>query len=617
MNKAYNLEPKSILDTISICRQSKPDIFYSNFWYNGKHEYDSYLDSENCISWPYHVMDMHIDKDFFSKFKHEFQHLQVLRMNLEWISNVNTFITIMNSAPNLRKLSLEKISLDNECVEKFIELIEASTLEILEIHIVLLNVLKFMNSQCIINALFKSRIRHCMLNYYDSRINRDIARHLAGNRSIKSLCICNIYHLSSMMKCLADALPRNTSLEYLSITCNEGCSMLPYGKKFFGAIALNHSIRHLYISKGFASRSSKTIFLYQSMSKMLQINQSLQKLDISVNTNQNAIEIINALKHNQTLRSLSIYLWPNSPGTLEGFVNSIADMLAHNNGLEEFVLEGCQFSASKTHDVLSALIYNQNLSYLRLELSTDCEFSLENLKPLMWNHTLRYLIFSSSETYQNYFHLPPRILSEVITNNPSLKYINVSSRGSSEVDIIKLIESLKYNHSLRDVHLCMINCSPAAFSKLADLFQYNNTLTEIAIDYDTTLFGALNGLQYNTSVRTLRLCPAYCPIDHTCYTNIESKKLCIFCMRQEEALALQETLKYNSTLTDLSGNAYFTNTITLEIKAQLERNITRLEFSKKGLRERAANAYVENHQELPPQETIPDEVYHLLIKQRI
>ena len=324
--------------------------------------------------------------------------------------------------------------------------------------------------------------------------------------------------------------------------------------------------------------------------KMLQVNKSLQYLELSLNTEWllESVRVFHhfvaGLQHNTTLTHLILR---NSEFTCydPDTARSFTEMLQVNKSLTHLDLSENSFIDSGSHCVFEGLQHNNtlvnlNLSTTRLR-STDSDTvrslnkmfqvnkSLTHLDlsgnflilkgscvfdGLRHNSTLTHLSLSNNNRYSDTGPDISRSLSQMLRVNQSLTHLDLSkTRFLSKSEGLSIFISLQHNTTLVNLNLSnagITAADPDTARSLTKMLQVNKSLTNLDLSKngicDSGAHYVFEGLQSNTTLVNLNL-------SNTGITAADP----------DTARSLIKMLQVNKSLThlDISKNNHFHTSI--------------------------------------------------------
>ena len=229
----------------------------------------------------------------------------------------------------------------------------------------------------------------------------------------------------------------------------------------------------------------------RSFAQMLQVNKSLAYLDLSNSrgfSDSEARCIFENLHQNVSLVSLNLSytgLTATNPDTAK----SLTKMLQVNNSLTHLDLSGnCNFSDSGARCIFKGLQKNNTLLHLNLSdtglTATDPDTASSLTKMLQVNKSLTHLDLSVSENLSNN---GARCIFEGLQHNTSLVDLNLSDTlmVAKDPDTAKLIVKLfQENRSLTHLDLSSSNAHNISYQIISGIFQglrSNTTLLSLSL----------------------------------------------------------------------------------------------------------------------------------------
>jgi len=348
----------------------------------------------------------------------------------------------------------------------------------------------------------------------------------------------------------------------------------------------NTTLVELDLSKSRWYSTDITIEGAKKIAEAIQVNKTLQKLDISsqVICNDGIMAIGESLKVNATLKDLIVSGIKINGGGIKQFINTIA----MNTGLSKLDFSS-NWHLVSSRDAINALAsYLQgNTTLQELNLSSIGSFfgMLEEItKALHTNSTLQKLVLSN-----NHCHLWGRIIGNLLQNNGTLLELDVSKCNIFEKDLKGITEGLQVNTTLKTLnisynsifdggviclHECLkVNCTLKKLnlsaneiekegSKLIgmEIIQFNNTLQQLNISlnrvFDEGVEFITNYLKSNNSLQKFSISSCGITSDgakliaDAIGVNTTLRKLDISCNHLSDVgiISIANSLKHNNTM---------------------------------------------------------------------
>ena len=279
-----------------------------------------------------------------------------------------------------------------------------------------------------------------------------IAEALQTNSSLTKLSLVNVNmeHTKQNGSALLKMLQVNKSLEYLNFSDNQYAHCC-----IFEGLRYNTTLTHLILCKTYVAVDDPDTA--RSLTIMLQENKSLTHLDFSENrtfSQRGACCIFNGLQHNTALTHLFLsnnHLFQKDidPDT----VRSLNLMLQINKSLNHLDLsKSTQLSESEACCIFEGLQHNTNLFNLNLSstgiTATELDTAMFLTKMFQVNKSLTHLDLSSNETFSD---SGARCIFQGLQHNTSLVNLNLSRTGITATDpdtARSLTKMLQVNKSL-------------------------------------------------------------------------------------------------------------------------------------------------------------------------
>ncbi|EDO45058.1 predicted protein [Nematostella vectensis] len=213
------------------------------------------------------------------------------------------------------------------------------------------------------------------------------------------------------------------------------------------------------------------------------------QLDLPLN-----IDVVNALKHNKSLRSLNLSLW----GWTVDCVMAIADMISRSTLLKKLTINGME----PQHVDVIANALRDNVSIKTLKLPRRSQFININslVKMLSRNNVLEKVVFGSMFDYQA-AHLLKTIKQETNLKRVSLDIFITSDESSFElaeqIQQSKVIDELKIDYYKA--------LGPIDDRAIASALARNKSIKSLELYGDVFSSGVADRLSQNTVIEKLKI----------------------------------------------------------------------------------------------------------------
>ena len=340
-----------------------------------------------------------------------------------------------------------------------------------------------------------------------------IAEALQKNSSVIKLSLCNmeLQHTEQNGSALTKIIQsRSNSLTHLDLSGNTTFLNASCADCIFKSLQHNATLVYLNLSNtGLTARDPDTA---RSLTKMLQVNNSLIDLDLSENSTFSdigACAVFDGLQDNTTLVNLEL----SKTGikcTDSDMVKSLVKMLQVNKTLVHLnVSQSRKFSISSTSVVHLEIEYivEYHLIFFLTELSklkhpsgvyTNFDGSLSCRKLVLY--------FDTSVT------AGAKHMASHLKQSPAISELVLFDSGDED-GLLQIAEALQTNSSLIKLSLCFVHLqfTDQNGSALAKMFHTNRSLTHlnlsgaIATFLDSGIHSIVEGLQQNTALINLNL----------------------------------------------------------------------------------------------------------------
>lgn len=423
------------------------------------------------------------------------------KSTLEYLTIINhpndcvELIELLKTNPNLKSLYLGCFDLSSKSIDKLSEVLnENTTLQHLtikagrEINIIFNalrtnKTLQYLNlSDCIgvsncyyslpnmlkINKTLKYlNLSSVLLNTDDDAHKTVISSILKYNNILEYLILRNNKIRNSSCNLIADNLKENTSLLYLDISNN--CIKNKGFKSLVKMLMKNKTLQYI-------SFNSTTLIKKKTcdlLGEVLQINNTLQHLNLSYNILEDKNVIFKSLRKNSTLKYLELSC------------NQISDCFY----LKEMIME----NTTLTH---------LDLSYNEIDIEIELHYHLINA--LKKNNTLEYLNISN-----NLFSYKEKcFIADMLKTNNSLKYLIINDSGEYMPDeiVFQIMNALELNNTLQ----CLILRSFIITND--NIFKFIELLNKTKLHYiefkctnDKLISQILEKIQINKNLKYIKL----------------------------------------------------------------------------------------------------------------
>ena len=346
---------------------------------------------------------------------------------------------------------------------------------------------------------------------------------------------------------MAEMLKHNDTLEVLNL------SGIPMGDKGALAMAKNHECTLLEVLN--LSGNSVGDEGALAMAQMVNDNCSLRVLNLSGNSvgDKGALAMAEMLKHNIVLQVLNLSGIPmGDKGAL-----AITKMCQLSDStLEVLNLSGNTVSDEGALAVVQMLEDKYSLRVLNLSgNSVGDEVVLSMVEMLKNNDTLEVLNFSGIPMGDK----GALALFEVSIGNDSLEVLNIGGIPMGLKGVLAIAEILRYSYTLEVLNLSEISMGDDGVLAMAKMLKHNDTLEVLNLSgISTGNKGAIEiakALEDNSTIQVLNLGDTSMSDKGViglinCNTTLKVLDLSrnSMYMNDEEALAMAEMLKHNTTL---------------------------------------------------------------------
>lgn len=381
---------------------------------------------------------------------------------------------------------------------------------------------------------FDCKINSINLNY--NLISEEscifLSEALGKNITIKLLYINGVNFSPEVCKMIGHGLSKNTSIEKLHMCYNnslriEGISIL------LTSLKINKTLQNLFFNDNSLKREGSKI-----LSGYLKDNQILKELYIEKNDigDEGLFYIANSLKNNKCLEILNL---SENHITAVG-LKSLSSLLGQENKIFEKQTE-VQYDINMINIFSEDQTENEKSTNISININYK---SLCSLKKLF----LRNNLFNNDEG--------SKILGEIVKNNKSLNFLDISNNALSENLIKPLSNAIKLNRTLENLILetnslgslgCSILCEGLKLNKgiqflnlrnntvgfegakhISDMLMVNRTLSNLNLqanlldEHSITLIADKIG--YNTELKIINLAYNQLPNANDVLTNLSLAK---------------------------------------------------------------------------------------------
>ena len=362
-------------------------------------------------------------------------------------------------------------------------------------------------------TLVNLNLSNCDITATDPDTARSLTEMLQINNSLTHLNLSQLKNFSDLgAYCVFKGLQHNTTLVNLNLSnCDITATDPDTARSLTEMLQINNSLTHLNLSqlKNFSDSGAYCVFkglqhntnlmnlnlsncditatdpdTARSLTKMLQINNSLTHLNLSRNdrfSESGARCIFEGLEHISTLVYLNLCR-TNITATDPDTARSLTEMLKVNNSLTHLNLSQLKnFSDSGACCVFKGLQHNTTLVNLNLSncdiTATDPDTARSLNKMLLVNKSLTHLNLSENNTFSD---SGARCIFEGLQHNSTLVYLNFGRTNITATDpdtARSLTKMLQINKSLTHLDLSGNNgFSDSGARCIFESLQHNSTL---------------------------------------------------------------------------------------------------------------------------------------------
>jgi Ran GTPase-activating protein (RanGAP) involved in mRNA processing and transport len=377
---------------------------------------------------------------------------------------------------------------------------------------------------------FDCKVNSLNLNYnvISEESSIFLSEAIGKNNTLKYIHINGVNFSPEVCKTIGDGLSKNTSIEKLEMCYNnslraEGISIL------FSSLKINKTLQSLFFNDNLLKKEGSKI-----LSGYIKDNPNLKELYIEKNDigDEGLFYIANSLKNNKSLEILNL---SDNHITAVGLKSLSSALEQISQNYEK------NFEIKNDFNMINIFIEDKRE---KTYTSNNNSKSLCNLKKLF----LRNNSFNNNEG--------SKIIGEIVKNNKTLNFLDISNNGLSENLIRPLSDAIKINHTLENLILetnslgaqgCAIISEGLKFNKgirflnlrnnslgfegakhISDMLMVNKTLNNLNLqanlldEHSITLIADKIG--YNTELKIINLAFNQLPNANDVLTNLTLAK---------------------------------------------------------------------------------------------
>ena len=279
---------------------------------------------------------------------------------------------------------------------------------------------------------------------------------------------------------------------------------------FSDAIKINHTLKNIHLNGTNLPAESCKI-----LAEGIAINKNMEKFEMSYNNNlrlEGVEKLFTNLKKNSSIETL---LFCDNSLRKEG-AKVLAEFIKENKILKKLFIEKNEFGDDGMRYIAEGLIKNKSLRVLNLSENRINHSGLKFLSQAL-NHNLNFSgknvnttlthLFLKSNSFNNLES--SKLLGDIVENNKSLIFLDLSNNYLSENSIKPLSEALKANKTLENLILETNGLGSLGSNILCEGLKYNTKLKFLNLRNNSLGFeGAKNisdMLAVNKSLESLNL----------------------------------------------------------------------------------------------------------------
>ena len=314
----------------------------------------------------------------------------------------------------------------------------------------------------------------------------------------------NISNVEYRATFLCDCLKEDNNLQSLNLSGNKvfadnKCRRIANVVRMTKAIQINSTVQKLDMSNNSISGDGAA-----AISDSLKINVSLQELNLGWNniTTKGAKKIAEAIQVTKTLQTLNL----SSNNISDDGTAAISDSLKINVSLQELNLTKNNITAKGAKKIAEAIQVTKTLQTLHLSsnnISDDGTAAISD--SLKINVSLQEL----NLRWNNITTKGAKKIAEAIQVTKTLQTLDLSSNNISDDGTATISDSLKINVSLQELNLTNNNITAKGAKKIAEAIQVTKTLQMLDLSSnnisDDGTAAISDSLKINVSLQELNL----------------------------------------------------------------------------------------------------------------